>query len=879
MRITRWSLFSVLVLVLSVGLTNAQSNDIILQIAAPFIAEDLLQDTISNYEAQHPGVQVQLVTYNGFGSMPVQSSDDAETYQDDLMAYFETADILLVDDGLTPEATRAGYLLDLSPLVQSDPNYDPNAFVGNLSNAFVWDGGQWAVPISTNYTVLTYVPDAFDAAGLTYPTPNWTMDDLIFAAETLTEYNADGSVAMPGLMIQGGTGGTAFQTLIISLLGHGVYSDASIPSSPDYSDPTLAALMERWQAFEDEGLLTASGEINNSLIPMVLGNGQNGIGVRAGAPGAFGGQNSTAITQVAEVMPGGSAGLQVNGYAISSGTAYPQEAYELVKYLIQDPNAVALSNGSTPAISGTDTTVQMPGGGFSITMGVSDTLAAIVDSALANGLTPADMRFISGIADAFDYMDSEGLDAQSALDVAATDWLERLTVADSRGATTSIVVNAPETIAQLAESEIALSFGVLRGFGGGIETWQALGDEFAAIDAEVGRVDVDQVMGLQSDSFTTDYDCFYSGDNLVPELDLTTILSLDPLIFSDTTLDVNDYIPGILEQVQVNGQTYALPIQVQPLVLEVNTALFEEAGVPVPDGTWNVSQFEDALQQLMNVVGEGEAPLQLTTLGETGLLSLITIYGGMPFDLTTDTMGLNFTDPNTVAAIQQVLDLVKAGYISYFAPAGVGAVTAAAGPPQGDVAISSSVQGAFGRGGFGGPGGGNNIPTQSITFPTGNNNAVSFQLGGLYLSASSQHPEACYRFMSYVANSADSFNTMPTRYSLINSNALLSVQGQETVDFYNAMANLMSQPNTVVLPSVLQTLGFGSTNWLLGVFESYINDEVTDLATELQIAQERTQDFMDCIETAQAELGQNNSEESFTNFFQQVETCEASANA
>jgi hypothetical protein len=44
---------------------------------------------------------------------------------------------------------------------------------------------------------------------------------------------------------------------------------------------------------------------------------------------------------------------------------------------------------------------------------------------------------------------------------------------------------------------------------------------------------------------------------------------------------------------------------------------------------------------------------------------LIAAYGGLPFDYRTDPPTLNFTDPATVEAIRQVLDLAKADLIQY----------------------------------------------------------------------------------------------------------------------------------------------------------------------------------------------------------------------
>ena len=42
------------------------------------------------------------------------------------------------------------------------------------------------------------MPDAFDRAGMAYPSESWTLEDYFFAAEQLTEYDATGAVSVPG---------------------------------------------------------------------------------------------------------------------------------------------------------------------------------------------------------------------------------------------------------------------------------------------------------------------------------------------------------------------------------------------------------------------------------------------------------------------------------------------------------------------------------------------------------------------------------------------------------------------------------------------------------------------------------------------------------
>ena len=50
-----------------------------------------------------------------------------------------------------------------------------------------FEGSVYGFPRDIGLEVLYYNKDHFDAAGLSYPDDSWTWDDLLAAAETLTE--------------------------------------------------------------------------------------------------------------------------------------------------------------------------------------------------------------------------------------------------------------------------------------------------------------------------------------------------------------------------------------------------------------------------------------------------------------------------------------------------------------------------------------------------------------------------------------------------------------------------------------------------------------------------------------------------------------------
>jgi len=856
-------LSTLIVLLLSVAITGAQGNQIVLQVAVTGFAEDGLQEAVDAYEELNPGVQVQLVGYDGFG-MPANPNNDSETYHEDLLTYFQTADVVLVDDGLNSEATRAGYVLDLAPLTQSDPDYNESNYHQTMIDAFKWDFGQWALPVSASFTTITYSQSAFDAAGLNYPDASWTLTDLIFAAQTLTQYDADGSVALPGLAVQGGS---SLDYLLISAYGQSVADDISFPSVPDYSDVALADMLEQWYAFESEGYTTLPSDVDNDDVPMRIGNPQQGGG---GFPGA----NQDTDTATA-LLPGGSAGMNVTGYAVSAGTTYPREAFELALYLTGDANAISVSGGTVDAMINApeldDDTAQPGPGRFNQT--VSAAFEPLVDTAVASGISQADLLFAGGLSDALDLMESDSLSASDALETILDEQLERLTAADALYPV-SVAVNPPEAELDLSGGQIALEFGILagggRGPGGGVsDTWESLAEEFVAQDSQVADITIEQLPPNTS-AVPETTQCYYSSSNILADADLSTLLVLDPMLLGDMNYDPDDYVGDVLSQMQVDGMTYGIPLTITPLVMRLDPAAFNQAGVPIPQGTWTVSEFEDALRGLESVVAEGVSPLNIT--GSAPLINLIAIYGGAPFDFSGDTITVNFTDPATVAAIQQVLDLADDGLIAYAGDGGGFGGAQNTSP----IIEQDLIAGNFG-GGFGPGGNQQNAERITVTFPQGvNSNAVAYDTGTMYINADAANPDACYRFMSYVAQNADAFDAMPATYSMLNSSRLLDSQGQETVDFYLAMADIIADTDTLVLPTNINQLGFGATQWLTAVFDSYLAGEVVDLETDLAIAQQRTNDYLSCVDGIEFSF---DDPDSFTGIQEQIESCVTSAEA
>lgn len=875
-----------LVLAAGVGPLHAQDQpEVILQLAVPGYMEEMFENgVLAQFEAEHPGIRVELVTSGGSAMAINMGSSagrgDIEDILDEREEYASSADVLTVSSSdLLPEITRAGYFLDLMPLINNDPDLNSADFYTAVWQAFQWDAGFWALPVAADPILLFYDKAAFDAAGLPYPDTWQTIEDVELAIRTLTELNPDGTVASLGFMNMGiGT-----ELLLLSLLEQAVYEESILPSVPRFNSPDLEAVLTTWAQMQMDGLFE----------PPVVSDDQDAATflnapLRLERSAFSGGMPDETEPKLPALLPGGGAGLDVSGFAISSGSQYPEEAYELVKFLNANSQVAGSFIGGTPARR--NLTASAEDSGFVFNGGVSSPeLAALLPTALEQAFPTSESRFSEYLTQAVDYMVENNVDAATALLAMEEKALARLEAASARGDTTQITVQTPLPSANLAPGEIALKFGISSMMPSlpNQDQWDSFAADFAERDPEVGAVQLKSGFFDSLEDMVEDYDCFFATSNIIPTADLGLLRSLDPLLATDQSFDPNDMVNGVMQQVQRDGQVWALPVMIQPLVMRYNAELFAQAGVTPPVNGWSVEEFEYALQALAAVSGE-EEPFIPRTFSNTHLLMLIAAYGGLPLDYRTNPVTINFTDPNTVAAIQRVLDLAKNNYMDYSNLASSGNVVVFSINEENSTPLYtetlSDIGGVSGGGmivsavSSSGDGDDVKIP-QNVDpiapFPQGSTyTAMSYDLSAAYISANTAYTEACYRFISELAQRTDLITGMPARHSIINSPELAAAQTPEKVTFYQTMDVLMQNSNSVIIPAGFNfdPSTIGNTLlafWLNRTFDRYVNEDV-DLAAELAEAEMFTKDFQNCT-GALAPYDPNSDE--FQSYFQQFRDC------
>jgi multiple sugar transport system substrate-binding protein len=95
-------------------------------------------------------------------------------------------DVFYMDIFWWQELASNGVLMPLDDLMASSGTTKAD-FIPSLIDAFTFDGAVYGIPKDFNTLGLFYNTAMFDAAGLDYPTADWTWDDLQSAAEALSD--------------------------------------------------------------------------------------------------------------------------------------------------------------------------------------------------------------------------------------------------------------------------------------------------------------------------------------------------------------------------------------------------------------------------------------------------------------------------------------------------------------------------------------------------------------------------------------------------------------------------------------------------------------------------------------------------------------------
>ena len=268
----------------------------------------------------------------------------------DLPGMAEAADCFQWYPGFQDAKNREA-ILNLNPFLDADPSFTTDDFFPQVLEQFTWQGQLWGLPADITPYIVEYNKDLFDAAGLDYPSVDWTPDEFLGLAVALTQ-GEDEETKQYGFVGEY----YALNDLLFMAerLGAKLVDPDADPPAISYNDPDTVEAV-RWYA----GLTTEHGvkpvfltDISNlagassALLDReaMINDGRAAMWTSSGAMAAIFGEreemNLGAAPLPAEPGVAGGGYSQASGYFISANTESRQACWQWITYLTGQPAAV-----------------------------------------------------------------------------------------------------------------------------------------------------------------------------------------------------------------------------------------------------------------------------------------------------------------------------------------------------------------------------------------------------------------------------------------------------------------------------------------------------------------------------------------------------------
>jgi multiple sugar transport system substrate-binding protein len=137
---------------------------------------EALQNSVNAFMEANPSITVEVSL--------------SPSYVETMQTAFASGDypeVFYIDSSKLPDWAEAGVVAPAGENIAGMDDIYPS-----LLEVFTYEGTLYCPPKDFSTMTLQYNKDLFDAAGVAYPTGEWTWDDLSSASETLTGTNADG---------------------------------------------------------------------------------------------------------------------------------------------------------------------------------------------------------------------------------------------------------------------------------------------------------------------------------------------------------------------------------------------------------------------------------------------------------------------------------------------------------------------------------------------------------------------------------------------------------------------------------------------------------------------------------------------------------------
>ena len=805
--------------------TSETSAKQIVTFAAPEELELIYQPLIEKFNEQNPEFLVRFIM------LPPPDGTPDEM----LSATVRAADTAVIEYLGRNEIERK-YLTDLEPFIQMDASFRRDDFLPGRLEAFAKNGHSYLIPENLQVPVLFYNKQLWQAAGLPPPGAVMQWQDLQAAARVLAQKQGT-TIERYGLF-DSEAGQLAF---LAELHERNVQPFDHSPQDLTFAIPAYREALDQVKRDVDAGTIyvqTAETPDYTSLItnqkiaiwpPNMLGSTvlpfDVGILPMPPVPVPFYGTSSS-----------------FRGYVMSSGTTKPEQAWRWLSFLSRQ--TIPLPTGAHPAefeMPVRKSLLQTSTYLSSLPRDQQELLRAIIQQPLSSipiALHSTDIYYALGVA--VDEVATLHKPVEQALATASERLGERIAANTQQPpAPVSIVVATPEP-----EYDPSVTT-VINVAAGGYATEQfrqlirSFQTEAPEIQINIVKRDYNPFTLVQS-SEVGSIDCFV---NLAfPEAaNAAAVKDIQPLVDADRAFSSSDYPPALLHPYRQGSRLLGLPLATYYRVLSYNKTMFEEQGIAFPSQEWSMETFLQTAEQ-MKRTNAGEVRYGFAGAYPQDLFFFFDRFQVVPVSTNAGKTTIQYTSPAFQQAVAYYIELLKKaspdqrfnntnsngtdhinriaeGHVAMWL--GSGGITGMPNLPF-DTAITAPV--------FGGVGVGDNV--RSI---------------GMFVSATSSHPEACWKFIRHVSKGWLGIpGTFPPRIAQLDSPEYTggaSAQEIQVAQQYHAA--LRKQASIDTLPT---TAWQSSTDfyWLYRAIDQALQGK--DLTQELQQAQALTERYNECIQ-------------------------------
>src|SRR6266545_568777 len=645
----------------------------------------------------------------------------------------------------------------------------------------------------------------------------------------------------------------------------GVYM---LPRTLRLAQPKIAAAIERLAGLVKSGAVYANPHAGDRPAPDEILKliADQRVAMWFGAPVMIGPDvpkpafavGTAALPPIGVSLEGGA-----EGYVMSAGTAHPEAAWRWLSFLSRQEVRQPFMEAGTPnSVPARKSLAERSG----YWKKLDPEVTAAVQAILARGIspladTPPDRRAIEALGKALAAVVGGRPVAQALAEAQAA--LDQQ-IAEAQSTPTATPDTAPVVVATPGPSgpppgATAITFNV--------PPFQA--EQFRRLASEFNKQHPELFVQLKTTQperpdeakmtpakMAEGADCF-SWPRSAAARQISGTLDLQPLIDADANFKLDDYPAALLAPYKRGTTLLGLPYQVRLRALTYNQNAFDAAGLSYPNASWTADDFLNAAKQLTSGQGGdkryGYAALAVQT---DDLLFFLSLLGAQ-----VERSGApNFTDPKVEQAVRFYLDLLR-NYSPHEQIQGYSRSL-----PPGDDAFRLIDEGRvgmwFGLSGdimivaVGGPGeAGRQNYTRAIAPPPGADKARpdSFQTSGLYISATSQHPEVCWQWLKFLSGDVSALDegAFPARRSLAESDTFLKRAPAGADAVYTAYRSALDRAPEAggVAPDRPELDLF----WFFRAADRALQGE--DLGRELADAQVRTEQYLTCVGSGGAASG------------------------